>query len=68
MQGTSEKSGKQKRKKKVAKKNGSLLELGRGRQMEQRGRKISSSRGGAHGQRYATDDEHCQWIIMRLIY
>ena len=43
MQGAPKKSGEQK--KKVAKKNGSLLELGRGRQMEQRGRKISASRG-----------------------
>ena len=44
MQGAPKKSGEQK-KKKVAKKNGSLLELGRGRQMGQRGRKISASRG-----------------------
>ena len=34
-----------KRKKKVAKKNGSLQELGRGRQMDQRGRKIFAGRG-----------------------
>ena len=46
MQGAPKKSGEQRKKKeKVAKKNGSLQELGRGRQMDRRGRKISASRG-----------------------
>ena len=44
MQGAPNKSGDKKIIKKVAMKNGSLQELGRGRQMNQRGRKISASR------------------------
>ena len=45
MQGAPNKSGDKKIIKKVAMINGSLQELGRGRQMNQRGRKISASRG-----------------------